>query len=87
VRALRENRIGGQAPDMPVFLHHAQFDELSPIAVSEKLRSEYCGRDVRLRYAVIPATEHVTGAILGAPGAVAWLAGRFAGHPAPTSCS
>ncbi|MDT7601014.1 MAG: hypothetical protein QOK26_3091 [Pseudonocardiales bacterium] len=86
VRALRENRIGGQAPDMPVFLYHAQFDELIPIAVSEKLRAEYCGRDVRLRYAVIPATEHVTGAILGAPSAVDWLAGRFAGHRAPTSC-
>jgi pimeloyl-ACP methyl ester carboxylesterase len=85
-RALRANRIGGQAPDMPVFLYHAQFDELIPIAVSRKLRAEYCSRDVRLQYTVVPATEHVTGAILGAPSAVAWLAGRFAGHTAPRSC-
>jgi pimeloyl-ACP methyl ester carboxylesterase len=87
VRALRANRIGGVAPDMPVLLYHAQFDELIPIELSRRLRAEYCSRDVRVDYRVVPVTEHVTGAIAGAPPAVDWLAARFAGRPAPTTCT
>jgi pimeloyl-ACP methyl ester carboxylesterase len=86
VRALRDNRIGAVAPDMPVLLYHAQFDELIPIELSRRLRAEYCSRHVRVAYHVVPATEHVTGDVAGAPPAVDWLADRFAGRRAPTSC-
>ncbi len=83
---LRENRIGSKAPDMPVLLYHAQLDELIPLAVGRGLFDEYCGRGVRVRFDVIPAAEHVTGAALGGPGAVGWLADRFAGRTAPDAC-
>jgi dienelactone hydrolase len=86
VNVLRDNRIGAQAPDMPVRLYHAQLDELIPLGVANRLMREYCGRGVRTQFQVIPAAEHVGGAVLGAPGSVSWLADRFAGRPAPDSC-
>jgi pimeloyl-ACP methyl ester carboxylesterase len=86
VKVLRDNRIGAQAPDMPVRLYHAQLDELIPLGVANRLMREYCGRGVRTQFQVIPAVEHVGGAVLGAPGSVSWLADRFAGRPAPDSC-
>lgn len=86
VRELADNRIGSRAPDMPVRLYQAQADELIPPAVARKLFGEYCGRGVRVQYTEIPGAEHVGGAIVGAPGSVAWLADRFAGRPAPSSC-
>ncbi|HEY2206927.1 MAG TPA: lipase family protein [Pseudonocardia sp.] len=86
VRVLADNRIGGTAPDMPVRLYHAQADELIPLALSRTLRDEYCRRGVRTQYEVIPAAEHLGGAVAGGPPSVSWLADRFAGRPAPSSC-
>lgn len=86
VERLEENRIGGVAPEMPVLLYHAQLDNLIPLSVARELFAEYCGRGVRTRFVVIPATEHIGGAIAGAPLAVSYLADRFAGRPAPSSC-
>ncbi|WP_084215708.1 lipase family protein [Pseudonocardia spinosispora] len=86
VRKLEVNRIGAQAPRVPVRLYQAGADELIPVDVAHKLRDEYCGRGVRVQYTEIPAANHVAGALSGGPGSVAWLAERFAGHPAPNSC-
>lgn len=85
-RVLQENRIGGGAPDAPVLVYHAQLDQLIPLAIAKRLFAEYCQRDVVTRYVEIPGAEHVAGAVAGAPGAVAWLADRFDGRPAPNSC-
>jgi len=86
VRVLRANRIGSRSPGMPVYLYHAQFDELVPPAVAQNLFREYCSRRVQVAYTVIPLTEHVLAADAGAFGAVSWLASRFAGLPAPGDC-
>ena len=86
VHAMARNRIGGTAPDMPVLLYRAQLDELIPASVSQAQLAEYCARGVRIRYTEVPAATHIPGGSLGAPAAVTWLADRFAGHPAPTSC-
>ena len=86
VHAMARNRIGRTAPDMPVLLYRAQLDELIPASVNQAQLAEYCAREVRIRYTEVPAATHIPGGSLGAPSAVAWLADRFAGRPAPTSC-
>jgi len=87
VRALWDNRVGGVAPDMPVRLYWAQLDELIPAPVTQRLLADYCARGARVQYVEIPGVEHITGGAVGAPGAVNWLADRFARRPAPDTCS
>lgn len=85
-RVLRENGVGGRTPSMPIYLYHAQFDELVPLDVAHQLFQNYCRRGVRITYTVVPLTEHILAADGGAPAAVSWLASRFAGVPAPSNC-
>lgn len=83
---LAQNRLGDDAPEVPVLLYHAALDELIPVAVARELAAEYCGQGADVEYVEFPLDEHVSGAVSGAPLAVAYLDDRFAGRPAPTTC-
>jgi pimeloyl-ACP methyl ester carboxylesterase len=83
---LAENRLGAIAPRVPMFIYHAQGDEIIPQAISATLRSEYCRAGVNLRWTSLPAPNHVTGAIEGGPLAIEWLALRILGLPAFGNC-
>lgn len=83
---LTENRIGSRAPEVPVRLYHAQDDQLIPYSVGRALADEYCREGVRVQFETLPVTEHITGAVAGAPGTYAWLRDRFAGRAAPARC-
>ncbi|MEV0344627.1 lipase family protein [Nonomuraea sp. NPDC050680] len=83
---LAENRLGAIAPRVPMFIYHAQGDEIIPQAISATLRSEYCRAGVNLRWTSLPAPSHVTGAIEGGPLAIEWLALRILGLPAFGNC-
>ncbi|MEV7807335.1 lipase family protein [Microbispora sp. NPDC088329] len=83
---LAENRLGGSAPRVPLFLYHAKGDELIPYEVGRTLRREYCARGVNVLWTALPVGSHVLGAVEGAPLAVAWLATRVAGLPAISNC-
>lgn len=83
---LAENRLGADAPDMPVYQFHAVLDEIVPFAQAEDLRDAWCARGVQLTWKQHLLAEHVLGMVEGAPGAVGFLADRFAGRPAATTC-
>lgn len=78
---------GGQygTPAAPTYLYMASNDELVVPADADKLVQKYCAEGLTVDYVKIPG-EHVTTLATGFPGAVTWLAGRFAGKPAPTTC-
>jgi hypothetical protein len=78
-RRLRENRLGGIAPDAPVLLHHARRDQIVSFAHSLELRKDWTalGADVRL-YVTRGGFDHITGAMAGMPVAIDWLARRLA---------
>ncbi|MCO4253230.1 lipase family protein [Pseudarthrobacter raffinosi] len=78
---------GGQygRPNAPVHFYMASHDELVVPANADKLVQHYCEEGVKVQYIKYPG-EHVTAQVTGFPGAVAWLADRFAGKPAPSSC-
>ncbi|MEW9527812.1 lipase family protein [Microbispora sp. NPDC049125] len=83
---LEENRLGGSAPRVPLFLYHATGDEIIPYGVGRTLRDAYCARGVKVLWTGVPAGSHVLGAVEGGPLAVAWLASRVLGLPAIPNC-
>ncbi len=86
VARLSDNRPGETAPTAPVRLYHAQFDQLIPIGLARDLFADYCELGTSVQFQTVPAVDHVGGAVAGAPQTIAWLADRFAGRPAPSSC-
>lgn len=85
-RAMATNHLGHHRPTTPTFDYHSINDELIPIAEVDELMAEYCADGVPLTYYRDPASEHTSLAVSGAPAAVGFLAARFAGQTAPTTC-
>jgi hypothetical protein len=86
-KIIATNHLGQQRPAGPIFDFHAIFDELIPIAGDDALAAQYCAEGVMVQHYRDPASEHASLAVTGAPLAVAYLADRFAGKPAPSNCS
>jgi Secretory lipase len=73
-------------PSAPLHVYHAIADEVNPISASDAMVERYCALGATVDYERTPAGEHIAVAETGAPGAVAYLADRFAGAPAPNDC-
>lgn len=73
-------------PKVPIHLYMATFDELVVTPDARALAKDYCARGVRLQYVEYLPTGHITALPVGYLPAVSWLADRFAGRPAPTTC-
>jgi acetyl esterase/lipase len=75
---LRENRLGGLAPQTPVLLHHARHDQIVAFEHSEQLLEDWLelGVDASLRI-TRGGFDHISGAVAGAPVALDWLSRRF----------
>jgi hypothetical protein len=87
-RAVLEDDALGRhgAPTAPMFLFHAYFDELIPVAVGRQLKSDYCAAGTKVKYYEDYVSEHIGLDFTAAPAAVGYLDDRFAGRPAPTNC-
>ena len=83
---LGENRLGADAPAVPVYQYHAVFDEIVPFDQAGDLRDAWCAQGVQLTWKQYWLAEHALGLVEGAPSGVAYLADRFAGVPAGTTC-
>ncbi|WP_283133845.1 lipase family protein [Rhizohabitans arisaemae] len=83
---LAENRLGGTAPRVPMFLYHANSDEIIPFAVGSGLRRQYCAGGTKVFWTPLPVGNHTFGAVQGAPLAVEWLAHRVFGLPVLSNC-
>ena len=83
---LAENRLGANVPTMPVYQYHGVLDEVVPYAPAVALRDTWCAAGVQLTWRAHPLSEHVIGAVSGAPGAIDFLDDRFDGRPAGTTC-
>ncbi|MEU7787575.1 lipase family protein [Amycolatopsis sp. NPDC049159] len=82
---LAENKLGARPPKAPVFLFHGTADEIIPLAQAQTLRREYCAVGVPVTWGGYLG-EHVTTLAFSAGDVVGYLAGRFAGKPARSSC-
>ncbi|TDW83319.1 secretory lipase [Kribbella sp. VKM Ac-2566] len=73
------------APSVPVFQYHAALDEIVPIGQARALNQAWCAKGTPMVFSVVPG-DHITGETTGLPGAVSWLADRFAERPLQTTC-
>jgi pimeloyl-ACP methyl ester carboxylesterase len=85
-RLLEENSPGVLPADIPVFLAQGSADGLVRPQVTEAYRARLCRNANRVEFVLLPGVGHAFIARDVAEAAVAWMAGRFAGEPAPTNC-
>ncbi|WP_433716469.1 lipase family protein [Nocardia sp. CA-084685] len=85
---LRENSLEFFAglPEIPVFEWHSPTDPLIPIDAIDNVDARWCAAGVRLQTLQVPALEHLSAAVVGAPETLSWLNARILGEPAPASC-
>jgi hypothetical protein len=69
-----------------VYQFHAEYDQVTTLVEADVLRKTYCAAHVNVTWTVVPLTEHISAALFGAPGAVDFLADRFAGKPVTSNC-
>jgi len=74
-------------PEVPVFHYHDATDEFAPFGPALKTMKRWCRRGSTVDVHVDPVGEHIAYLAVGAPLAVAYLADRFAGAPAPNGCA
>ncbi|HZE66114.1 MAG TPA: lipase family protein [Sporichthyaceae bacterium] len=87
VRAILDaNSLGRRTPAEPMHIYHATSDELLPLADVHKLVADYCRHGLAVDYREYPG-EHLWVAGSGSFDALDWIAGRFAGAAAPSTCS
>ncbi|MFB9909297.1 lipase family protein [Allokutzneria oryzae] len=85
-KVLAANELGKRTPAGPMYVYQSVNDEIIPIEDARALARNYCARGTSVKFTESFVSEHVSLAVTGAPGAVAWLADRFAGKPAPSTC-
>lgn len=73
-------------PEIPIFQWHSPSDPLIPVDAINNTNRRWCGAGVRLQTLQVPAVEHLSAAVVGAPAMLQWLEGRVRGEPAPVAC-
>jgi acetyl esterase/lipase len=84
---LAENTIGALPPSLPVFLAQGDADVVIQPAVTRDYMNKLCAAGSRVTLMTMPGVGHGTAAMKSAVTAIAWIADRFAGAPAPDDCS
>ncbi|MGW4245195.1 lipase family protein [Nocardia sp. NPDC004722] len=85
--AAQRQELGGDVPDVPLYLYHGTHDEVVPVAGFDTLLPRYCGPESRVSAHHSAAVGHNGTAIAEAPGGMAFLADRFAGAPLGPGCA
>ncbi|MBU6245894.1 MAG: lipase family protein [Actinomycetales bacterium] len=81
----------GQSPATPpagtaVFIAQGTADEVVLPWPNAILQQQWCQSGVDLSMLWLGGVDHMKAAITAGPAAVEWIAGRFAGRPAPRTC-
>lgn len=78
--------LGRAAPGAPLYLYNSDHDEVVPVAAYSALIDRYCagGADVTYRHSTAPT--HIAAQTIEAPGALDYLADRFAGESIVRGC-
>jgi hypothetical protein len=73
-------------PTVPVFEYHDAADEFAPLAPALDTMATWCARGTSVDEHVVPGGEHIEYESAGQPAALDYLAARFAGDAAPSTC-
>lgn len=85
-RLLADNAPRPRPDDPPVFLAQGDDDPVIPPPLTKTFARRLCEDGVSVRYLGMPGVDHYRAAMRSADEAAAWIAGRFAGRPAPDDC-
>lgn len=85
-QALAENRAPLMTPGVPVFLAQGLSDPLLLPKYTAGLVQRYCAAGTAVTTDWMRGVSH-DGSVESGPAAIAWLADRVAGRPAPSSCA
>jgi hypothetical protein len=83
---LDANSPGVAVTRTPVYSYHATGDELVPVAVDDALMASWCHAGDTVQRVRPKGGSHNTELVTGAPGAIGFLADRFAGKPPVSTC-
>jgi acetyl esterase/lipase len=83
---LAANTAGTLPADVPVWIVQGAADRLVPPEVTRAYVQRLCAAGSRVQYVELPGVHHGFVAADGAAQAVAWMADRFDGAPAPSDC-
>jgi acetyl esterase/lipase len=83
---LAENTVGALRPSLPVFLAQGDADAVIQPAVTRDYMGKLCAAGSRVTFMAMPGVGHGRAAMKSALTAIAWIADRFAGAPAPDDC-
>jgi acetyl esterase/lipase len=83
---LKRNTPGKLPPTLPVFLAQGTADKLVRPQVTWNYKAQLCDAGSRVRMLALPGVSHGFAGAKSADAAVAWIADRFAGKPAPSDC-
>jgi pimeloyl-ACP methyl ester carboxylesterase len=86
-RAISEQNTPGAAHiGVPILITQGGADKIVPLAVTKRFAAKLCARGETVDLRVYPTVEHLEAGIVVAPDVAAWIAARFAGQPAPSTC-
>jgi hypothetical protein len=83
---MKENSTGAAPIPVPVFLSQGTSDEVVHQQITALYGGVLCAQGTAVRYLSVPDESHMLVAFHTATAAVAWMADRFAGKPAPDEC-
>ncbi|WP_433560577.1 lipase family protein [Nocardia sp. CA-151230] len=85
-RILAQNRPGGSAPGVPVFLFHGVNEIFVPFAGAQHLFDDWCARGARVRLQPLPGEHYIVG-VLSIPLTTGWIEDLLAGRLVPPGCT
>lgn len=83
---IAKNALGTGRPSAPLHIYESVNDEFIPVGDVRELVRTYCDKGVVVEYTEDAMSEHISYAAQGSTAALTWLAGRFAGAEAPSTC-
>jgi dienelactone hydrolase len=61
-------------------------DKITPPVLTKRFARRLCAAGETVELRLYPAAEHGEAGIVASPDVAAWIAGRFAGAAAPSTC-
>ncbi len=82
---LLAQNLGRKPLTVPMYQYHGKADEFIPLAQDIDLKRYYCANGGKVQFDVYPS-EHIVTQFQAAPKVLSWMADRFSGQAAPSSC-
>ncbi|MFB7501117.1 lipase family protein [Streptomyces sp. NPDC056161] len=83
---MARQRLGERGPGLPVLLSHSVLDDVVPHRAGERLAADWCRLGVTVEFTINHIPTHVAARTGTSAEGVPWLADRFAGKAAPSTC-